>query len=148
MNDIAISRRLLLASTLALMGGCAQAQDERVRKFKAWTEKVAASERITSMSNAKMLGFASDMVSRKQLGHTRDGVQRLIGVVVPEQADGIILAMGFEGSKTFNVHRTGLHLNRLASVRNLDGKMALWSGPDCDKDFQTQINFWIDLPIS
>ena len=151
--EFELSRRMAFGGVLLLAAGSeavAQAvaeASERSKKFQAWVDYVLKMDTISPMSNSTLLGFSTDIVQRKQVGLTKDGVQRLFAVVMPQQTDGIVIAMGFTGSKTFNVHRTGMHLRRVGSARAINGKVSSWSGAECNKDFEAQIGYWATLPV-
>jgi len=151
MSDTLLTRRALLGGgTLAIAGiGTVYAQpgSSQAEKIKAWVDHTLKGEDVPPMTNGRLLDFPSDQVVRKQIGIVRDGVQRLFAVVIPSQRDGIILAAGNKEKRTFNVHRTGLHLRRVSSARNFEGKLSRWSGPACDDDFREQVEYWAALPL-
>jgi len=133
----------MLSGVLGLLGGVAvraQVTPAQTQKFEAWIEFTNRNDETGPMTNGTMLGFASEQVRRKQVGVTRDGYTRLFAVVIPAETDGIILAAGSVETRTFGIHRTGTHLRRVSSARNVNRAPAKWDGAECERDFQEQID--------
>lgn len=132
-----VSRRLVLwGGSLACFGaGAAEAQTAQTRKFEAWVKFIRTTSDVAPMSKGTLLNFPTEHVTRKQVGVTRDGVQRLFAVVTPYQRDGIILAAGNPEAYTFSVHRTSMHLRRIASARNQGGTASRWRGREWRRRF-------------
>jgi hypothetical protein len=150
-SRLALSRRTTLCGGALVFAGigsaAAQSDLERIKKIEAWVAHIRTTPNQTPMSNGRILDFPTEQVQRKQIGLTREGVLRLFAVVTPYQRDGIVLAAGNSETRTFSVHRTGTHLRRVSSGRNLGGQVSRWSGPECDDDFQAQVAFWVALPV-
>ncbi len=151
MIEALLTRRALLGgATLAIAGiGTVHGQtgSDQSAKIKAWVDHTLRAPDVPPMTNGRLLDFPADTVQRRQIGSTSDGVRRLFAVVIPSQRDGIILAAGDSKAKTFNIHRTGLHLRRVSSARNLGGELSRWSGHACDDDFREQVKYWVALPL-
>lgn len=146
-----LSRRAALGGGVLLLAASGEAlaqAGDRTKRMQGWVDHVLKTDTISPMTNARLLEFSADVVRRKQVGIELDGVHRLFAVVVPPQRDGIILAMGFKGSKTFNVHRTGTHLRRVGSGRNIGGEVSRWSGAESKADFEAQVAFWASRPVA
>lgn len=146
-----LSRRAAICGGVLVFAdfGWAHAQSAlaQTKKFQAWVQHIRTTSIVAPMSNGPILDFPTEQVQRKQIGLTRDGVQRLFAVVIPYQRDGIVIAAGNPETRTFGVHRTGTHLRRVSSGRNLGGQVSRWSGPECDDDFRAQVAFWVALPM-
>lgn len=152
MATMIIDRRpLMLAGVMAVMGlapAHAQVTPAQRKKFEAWVEYTNRTQEAGPMTNATLLGFATDQVRRRQIGDTRDGFSRLFAVVIPAQANGIILAAGRADTATYGVHRTGTHLRRISSGRNINRVVSKWDGAECERDFKEQVQYWLDRSIS
>jgi hypothetical protein len=151
MGLIVISRRpVMLAGYFGFIGaGSAYGQvtPAHIKKFEAWVAHINKNQETAPMTNGSLLGFPTEQVRRKQSGIKRDGVNRLFAVVIPAQRDGVVLAAGNSETSTFTVHRTGIHLRRISSARNVSRNVSRWSGPECDRDFKEQVDFWLALPL-
>lgn len=144
-------RPLIFAGAMALIGvepARAQVTPDQIRKFEAWVEFTNRDPETNPMTNGTLLGFSSEQVRRKQVGVTRDGFSNLFAVVIPAEQDGIILAAGRAEARTFGVHRTGTHLRRVASARNVNRVVSKWDGEECERDFQEQVAFWLNRPVN
>lgn len=145
-----VTRRPLLAGAMAFLGlGSARAQivSADTFKFEAWVEFTNRTNETGPMTNGSMLGFASEQVRRKQIGDTRDGFSRLFAVVIPAETDGIVLAAGRADTGTYGIHRTGTHRRRINSARNINRVISRWDGAECDRDFQQQVQYWLDRAL-
>jgi hypothetical protein len=149
-RSLLLSRRTVLwGGSLVFTGiGIAEAQTERHRKIAAWVARIKTTPDVTPMrAGTTLLDFPTREVTRKQASVKRGSVTYLFAVVTPYQEDGIVLGAGSVEAKTGVYHRTGTHLRRIASARGAGGKNERWSGPECEQDFQRQIDFWVALPI-
>ena len=64
-------------------------------------------------------------------------------VVIPRHEDGLIFYEGKDADPFFfAMHRTGEHLNRVASAINRNGDLSNWSGPEAETNFADQKTFW------
>lgn len=152
MNLMIIARRrLMLAGAMAMMGvspARSQIKSADEFKFESWVEFTNRSAEAGPMTNGSILGFATEQVRRKQIGDTRDGFSRLFAVVIPAEANGIVLAAGRADTTTYGIHRTGTHLRRIASARNVNRVISKWDGAECERDFREQVQYWLDRTLN
>lgn len=148
-HRLGLPRRTILLGAAVLIAPPARAQSEseRTAKLQAWIKLTFSTGETAPMTNGELLGFPTASVRRAQVEVSDAGVQRLFAVVIPQAADGVVIASGYTDSRTFNVHRTGAHGRRISSARAIGGKVGRWSGEECNKDFLQQLNFWIVRPV-
>ena len=140
-------RRTFVASALAffLSGVAAQAQDAGLtrEKLDALIEKTLAEPDTTPIARPAILGFLEPKLTTKSIERGEPAHKHGFMVVIPRHEDGLIF---FEGKDAdpffFAMHRTGDHLNRVASAINRNGELANWSGKEADDNFASQKAFW------
>jgi hypothetical protein len=150
-SQFALSRRAVIggiAFSLTGFAAAAQPTTDRATKIRAWVARVLASDKIWPMADGRYLNFPGDTVDRKLVAAEHGGHRYVLAVVIPEQADGIILQGGVADSKVINLHRTGLRLRRISSARTINGHPSVWDGPDCERDFEAQLAYWVNTPVS
>lgn len=140
---VALLRRVLVLGGLSVAAGAARAQSSRDDKFLAWVHRVERETSVVPLYGAGSLGFSGDVSAGRQVTVTREGVQRAFTVIAPFQPDRVVLVVTNPVTRAVIVHRTDVHLRRVASARSIGGRTSAWSGPDCDADFAAQVDFWI-----
>jgi hypothetical protein len=143
--DLALrpDRRRLVAAGIAffMSGVAARAQDETLTRDKLarLIAKTLAEPDTTPLARPHILAFTEDKLTTKSIERGDDAHKYGFMVV----ADGIVL---FEGKNQnpffFAMHRTGEHLNRVASAINRNGELSNWSGPEALENFASQKAFW------
>jgi hypothetical protein len=140
-------RRAFVASALAwfMSAVAARAQDGMLKpdKLGALIERALAEPDMTPLSRPAILGFVEPKLATKSIQRGENGNKHGLMVVIPRHEDGLIF---FEGKDEnpffFAMHRTGEHLNRIASAVNRNGDLASWSGQEADDNFAGQKAFW------
>jgi hypothetical protein len=140
-------RRAFVASGLAffLSGVAAHAQDSTLtrEKLDALIQKTLAEPDTTPIARPAILGFLEPKLATKSIESGEPAHKHGFMVVIPRHEDGLIF---FEGKDAepffFAMHRTGEHLNRVASAINRNGDLSNWSGPEAEKSFADQKVFW------
>ncbi len=140
-------RRAFVASGLAffLSGLAAHAQDAVLtrEKLDALIEKTLAEPDTTPIARPAILGFLEPKLATKSIERGDTAHKHGFMVVIPRREDGLIL---FEGKDAdpffFAMHRTGEHLNRVASAINRNGELSNWSGREAEENFASQKAFW------
>ncbi len=139
-------RRMLLTSALAWFASvvAARAEDAALtrEKLDALVRKTLAEPDTTPLSRSRILGFSEEKLTTRSIEVGDDSHKHGFMVVIPHQNDGIIFFEGSGKPLFFAVHRTGEHLNRVASVRNKDGALTEWSGPEAEEHFAREKAFW------
>ena len=140
-------RRAFVASGLAffLSSVAAHAQDAGLTrdKLNALIEKTLAEPDTTPIARPAILGFLEPKLTTKSIERGDPAHKHGFMVVIPRHEDGLIF---FEGKDAdpffFAMHRTGEHLNRVASAVNRNGELSNWSGPEAEANFADQKVFW------
>jgi hypothetical protein len=142
-------RRSVLAGSLALLAGGSPAlaqrspllSDAKLARIIAEAMQDAPGIRL---ARPAILGFTqADVVIRQTSRATSTpGTNYHFAIVVPEVEDGLLLFRGTETPKWFVMHRTGRHLRRIISARNVDGNLSEWTGQPADRDLVSQLEFW------
>jgi len=140
-------RRTLLAGGLAwfMSAVAARAQDGALKpdKLAALIQQVIAQPDTTPLSRPAILGFAEPRLTTKSIQRGPTGNKHGFMVIIPRHEDGLIFFDGKdENPFFFAMHRTGEHLNRVASAVNRNGDLANWSGQEADDNFAGQKAFW------
>ncbi|HLH90359.1 MAG TPA: hypothetical protein VKX28_18055 [Xanthobacteraceae bacterium] len=141
------NRRAFVASGLAffLSGLAAQAQDAGLtrEKLEALIERTLAAPDTTPIARPAILGFLEQKLTTKSIERGEPAHKHGFMVVIPRREDGLIF---FEGKDAdpffFAMHRSGEHLNRVASAINRNGDLSNWSGPEAEQNFADQKAFW------
>jgi hypothetical protein len=146
---VGLPRRILVlgAALGAVTAGTARAQSSREDRFLSWVHRVELESGVVPVYHTDILGFRTDVSAGRQVSLTRNGVQRFFTVIAPFQENRVVLAAGNPATKTFAIHRTDVDLQRVKSARDVGGKVASWSGRECDADFAAQVDFWIAEPV-
>ncbi len=143
-----ISRRCLIAigaGTMALPG-IAWAQQPRptADKLDRMINRAFEDPETVRWANPQIVGFTSGFRARS-LGFTEGSLEYHFHVADPRQTDDLIFFTREPSAGFFKMHRTGMHLQRIASALNHSkqaGGLRTWSGPDCEADFAAQLAFW------
>jgi len=139
-------RRALLASGFAWLASsvAARAEDATLtgEKLDALVRKTLAEPDTTPLSRARILGFSEEKLTTRSIEVGDESHKHGFMVVIPHHDDGIVFFEGSSKPLFFAVHRTGEHLRRVASVRNRDGALSEWSGPEAEEHFASQKAFW------
>jgi hypothetical protein len=141
------NRRAFVASGLAffLSGLAAHAQDAGLtrEKLEALIERTLAAPDTTPIARPAILGFLEQKLTTKSIERGEPAHKHGFMVVIPRREDGLIF---FEGKDAdpffFAMHRSGEHLNRVASAINRNGDLSNWSGPEAEQNFADQKAFW------
>ena len=144
-------RRTFVASGLAffLSGVAAHAQDAALTRDKldALIQKTLAAPDTIPIARPAILAFLEPTLTTKSIASGEPAHKHGFMVVIPRHEDGLIF---FEGKDAdpffFAMHRTGEHLNRVASAINRNGELSNWSGPEAEKSFADQKTFWASEP--
>jgi hypothetical protein len=144
-------RRAVVASGLAwfVSAVAARAQEAALTsdKLGALIQKTLAEPDTAPLSRPAILGFAEPKLTAKSILRGDAANKHGVMVIVPRHGDGIIF---FEGKDEtpffFAIHRTGEHLNRIASAVNRNGDLSRWSGKEADDNFASQKAFWAGEP--
>jgi hypothetical protein len=140
-------RRAMLAAGLAwfLSGVAARGADSVLtpEKLKRLIDKALAETETTPITRPAILGFMEPKLATKSIESGPADNKHGFMVVVPRHDDGLVF---FEGKDQdpffFAMHRTGEHLNRVASAVNRNGDLANWSGPEAEQSFASQKTYW------
>jgi len=89
-----------------------------------------------------IVGLSDQGVETKQAAFRDNGTRYTLAVVVPRRADGLIFIAHPLKLAEARIHRTDLHLRRVASSRIIRAIGSDWSGRDCDADFAGQLAAW------
>ncbi len=146
-QPVRLDRRALVGSGLAwfLLGLPAGAAGAvlTAEKLKALVDRTLAETDTTPISRPHILGFTEEKLVTRSIESGDKTNKHGFMVVIPRHTDGIVM---FEGRDEkpffFAMHRTGERLNRVASAINRDGALSNWSGPDAEKHFAAQNDFW------
>ena len=144
-------RRTIVAAGLAwfLTGVAARAENAVLTpdKLKRLIDKALAEPDTTPIARPAILGFMEPKLTTKSIESGPANNKHGFMVVIPRHEDGLVF---FEGKDEnpffFAMHRTGEHLNRVASAINRNGELANWSGPEAEQSFASQKAFWAGEP--
>jgi hypothetical protein len=142
-----LDRRALVGSSLAwfLLGLPAGAAAAVLTpdKLKSLVARTLAETDTTPLSRPHILGFTEDKLVTRSIESGDHVHKHGFMVVIPHHADGIVMFEGKDDKPLFfAIHRTGEHLNRVASAINRDGQLSNWSGAEAEKHFAEQKSFW------
>ena len=136
-------------AALFLGSGAAEAQTRPTQDQleRLITQALADPETVT-FARPQILGF-NQTVTTNQLGYEDGDFTYYISVTKPRLKDGLIIFSRQKSTGFFAMHRTDMHLQRIASARN-DMKtragLTVWTGSDADKDFARQLAYWARFP--
>jgi hypothetical protein len=141
------NRRAFVASGLAffLSGVAAYAQDAGLtrEKLDALIEQTLGEPGTTPIARPAILGFLEQKLTTKSIERGEPAHKHGFMVVIPRHEDGLIFFEGKDADPVFfAMHRTGEHLNRVASALNRNGDLSNWSGPEAEENFAEQKSFW------
>jgi hypothetical protein len=144
-------RRAFVASGLAwfVSAVAARAQEAALTPDKLGTliQKTLAEPDTAPLSRPAVLRFAEPKLATKSILRGDAANKHGFMVVVPRHDDGLIFFVGKdENPFFFAIHRTGEHLNRVASAVNRNGDLSGWSGQEADDNFASQKAFWAGEP--
>ncbi len=88
------------------------------------------------------VGLPDRGANAKYASFEENGVTFTFAVIVPRQADGLLLLSRHLATNVGKVHRTDTHLRRVASARIQGGIVSEWDGAECDADFAAQLAAW------
>lgn len=96
------------------------------------------------------VGLPDRGVNARHASFQEKEVQFTLAVIVPRQADGLLLLSRHLATNVAKVHRTDTHLRRIASARIQGGIVSDWDGSESDADFAAQLAAWAnrELPSS
>lgn len=100
-------------------------------------------------SRPQVLGFQEELVTR-QIAYGRDDLNHHFAVAEPRRDDDLIFFTNQPAVRLFKMHRTGMHLRRVASALNDASQtsgLEVWAGPECDSDFAAQLTYWARFNI-
>ena len=146
-NHSGITRRALItgAGTLALPGlAWAQTPRPTADKLNRMINRAYEDPDPVPWSTPQIVGFRGAFQARS-LGFRQGSLEYHFHVADPRQADDLIFFTNEPTSSFFKMHRTGMHLRRVASALNHSkqvGGLRVWAGPDCEADFAAQLAFW------
>ena len=147
-DDFGISRRALIAAGAATvaLSGIAAAQQPRptADKLARMINRAFENPDTVRWANPQIVGFRSGFRARS-LGFNEGSLEYHFHVADPRQTDDLIFFTREPTTSYFKMHRTGMHLRRIASALNHSqqvGGLKSWSGPDCEADFASQLAFW------
>jgi|HubBroStandDraft_6_1064221.scaffolds.fasta_scaffold359797_2 hypothetical protein len=148
---IATDRRAFVASGLAffLSALAAHAQDGGLtrEKLESLISKTLAEPDTTPIARPAILGFLEPKLATKSIERGEPADKHGFMVVIPHHEDGLIFFQGKDADPFFfAMHRTGEHLNRVASAINRNGELSNWSGPEAEENFASQKAFWAGEP--
>lgn len=139
-------RRLMLASGLAwlLFGTAAYAQHGGLTRGKLdkLIAKALAEPDTTPISRPRILGFVENKLTTKSIESGDASHKYGFMVVTPRHADGLVMFEGRAKPIYFVMHRTDVHMRRVVSAINRDGKLTGWSGAEAEASFASQLSFW------
>lgn len=145
-------RRLVLASGLAclLVGSAAHAQPGPLtrEKLENLIKKALAEPGTTPISRPRILGFVEDKLTTRSIERGDAAHKYGFMVVTPRHADGLVMFEGRAKPIYFVMHRTDLHMRRVASAINRGGKLSGWSGAEADASFASHLSFWASVAES
>lgn len=143
-----ISRRALIAAgagTMALSGvAWGQLPRPTADKLDRMINRAFEDHDTVNWANPQIVGFRSGFRARS-LGFKEGSLEYHFHVADPRQADDLIFFTREPSTSFFKMHRTGIHLRRVASALNHSkqvGGLKAWSGPECEADFAEQLAFW------
>jgi hypothetical protein len=148
-----MTRRAVLLGGAGSIGfaGTAWAQAPRPTRAKLlrMVSKAFADPQPMRFSRPQIIGFQGELVTR-QVGYRSGDVIHYFAVADPRRADDLVFFTQDQGAKIFRMHRTGMHLNRVASAindQNRSDGLIVWAGPECDNDFASQLAYWAQRNI-
>jgi len=141
------NRRAFVASALAwfMSAVAARAQDGMLKpdRLDALIQEALAESDTTPLSRPAILGFTEPKLTTKSIQRGEARNKHGLMVVLPRHEDGLIFFEGKDDNPFFfAMHRTGEHLNRVASAVNRNGDLSNWSGQEADDNFASQKAFW------
>lgn len=98
----------------------------------------------TKFARPQVLGFEQAVVTH-QIGYASGNIEYFFAVTKPRLRDGLIFFTHDKSTNSFRMHRTDVHLRRVASARNdmkSNAGLTVWAGPDADADFAAQLAYW------
>jgi hypothetical protein len=113
-------------------------------KLKRLIARALAEKDTTPFSRPHIVGFTENSLTTRSLEFINKDTSDRHGfmVAIPQHPDGLIFFEGRKDPLFFAVHRTGEHLNRVASAINRKGALSNWSGPEAEADFAKQKAYW------
>jgi len=151
-------RSLLIGLSTSLVGLAlpAHALELTTSKVEQIIQLALKKQKTTPLSRADILGFTEERLTTKSIEISVLRNKHGFMVVIPQQADGLVLfatqstgkplsAEGANKPLSFGIHRTGKDLTRIASALNQGGTLVQWSGPEAEHDFAEQIAFWAKI---
>ena len=145
-----LTRRALLATggiALMAMPGAALAHSRpSSQQLQRLIAVALLSEKTERFARPETLGFVNVAVVTRQLRMAAGAMEYYLAVTEPRLKDGLIFFSDEPATQTFRMHRTDVHLVRVASATN-DLKLGnqgltAWDGPSADNDFNAQLAFW------
>jgi hypothetical protein len=133
-----------LAWLLSALAADAQGAPLTAEKLKRLIQRALAEPDTTPFSRPHIIGFTEVSLTTRSLEFINKTTSDRHGfmVVIPHHADGLIFFEERKKPLFFAVHRTGEHLNRIASALNRNGTLSNWSGPEAEADFAKQKAYW------
>lgn len=149
---VGLSRRpVIVGGALALVGGLvlparAQGPERPSEKhLRAWIAYALGGTQAAGNfpdGPARAVGFARAQKLIAAIATFND-IRFGLAVILPEQENGLIFYELHLPSRLFKIHRTGVHLRRLASARNNSANEWLtWAGADCDAHYAKLLAYW------
>lgn len=143
-----MTSRALIAGTACSVGFASTALAQLPRptreKILRMINRAFANPETVGWTNPQIVGFRGAFRARS-LGFTQGSIQYHFHVADPRQADDLIFFTNDPATSFFKMHRTGVHLRRVASALNHSkqtGGLKVWAGPECEADFAAQLAYW------
>lgn len=153
LSNLGITRRALLAGGVGSLAlpGLAWAQSPRPTpdKLDRMINRAFENPNPVNWANPQIVGFSRGFRARS-LAFGAGSLAYHFHVADPRQEDDLIFFTHEPTSSYFKMHRTGMHLRRIASALNHSqqvGGLKTWSGPDCDADFEAQLAYWANKEV-
>ena len=131
-----IDRRSLLAGGLAAVttSTLASALTPRLtqKRLAAMIKQALSESKDIKFARPDILGL-HELVAR-EITRKAPNTNYWFAAGVPERENTLVFFRGREKPVSFAMHRTGTHLRRLASARNIKGTLTPWSGEAADAD--------------
>jgi hypothetical protein len=140
-------RRALLGSGLLLflfgLSDAVQGAELTRSKLDLLIQRALNEPDTTPLSRPAIVGLPAPPLTTKSI-ERGDRVDKYgFMVIIPRRADGLIFFEGKDEKPVFfAIHRTGDHLNRIASAINKGGTLTPWSGTQAEDNFAKQKAFW------
>jgi len=146
-----LRRWVLIGTSLALLSTTVAADAQSSAPITAEKLERLIDQTLKGANEARFgaggtVGLPDRGANAKYASFEENGVTFTFAVIVPRQADGLLLLSRHLATNVGKVHRTDAHLRRVASARIQGGIVSEWDGSECDADFAAQLAAWAKRP--